>query len=165
MLLACRLLFLLRTGPGTAAVAPPGMLLSMCPPMQPFARLPVHQREAILQWWSVSPIPLMKKVGCVTAWLRMRACVCRVPCAHLQPGPVSCKHSVDRSGRTPVGLHLGQSLTCSPFWQTFRHKHRMSCWLADRKQLGRCHSPELWCFVPHPRSGVSTVGAPARGLG
>ncbi|CAK0785523.1 hypothetical protein CVIRNUC_008733 [Coccomyxa viridis] len=55
------LFFLLKSGPGTATVAPPWMLLSMCPPMQPFAKLPVHQREAILQWWSVNPIPLMKK--------------------------------------------------------------------------------------------------------
>ena len=62
MLLACRVFLLLRTGPGTAALAPPGMLLSVWPPMQPFAQLPVPQREAILQWWSVSPIPLMKKV-------------------------------------------------------------------------------------------------------
>ena len=70
MLLACRLFFLLRTGPGTAAVAPPGMLLSMCPPMQPFAQPPVHQREAILQWWSGSPIPSLRRSaiaprGCV----------------------------------------------------------------------------------------------------
>ena len=74
MLLACRLFFLLKSGPGTATVAPPWMLLSMCPPMQPFAKLPVHQREAILQWWSVNPIPLMKKVRSRSSQPHLQAC-------------------------------------------------------------------------------------------
>ena len=61
LLLACRLFFLLRTGLGTAAVAPPGMLLSVRLPLLPFAQLPLPQREAILQRWSRQPHPHHKK--------------------------------------------------------------------------------------------------------
>ncbi len=54
---------MLRTGPGTMAVGGPRMLVPTCPPLQPFANLPVATREAILQCWSTSPIPLLRKVS------------------------------------------------------------------------------------------------------
>ncbi len=57
-----RLFFLLRTGPGTAVVGGPSMLLPKCPFMQPFAKMPVKQRETILQYWATGPLPLLRKV-------------------------------------------------------------------------------------------------------
>ena len=53
---------MLKTGAGTAAVGGPKMLIPSCPPMQAFAKMPLKQREAILQYWSTSPIPLLRKV-------------------------------------------------------------------------------------------------------
>ena len=49
-------------------------------------------------------------------------------------------------GRTLVGSHLGQILTCKPFRQSFCHKQRMSCWSADRKQSG--------CTAGHQTCGL-----------
>ena len=60
--LMCRLFFLLRTGPGTAVVGGPKMLIPTCPPMQSFARMSHRQREGILQYWATGPIPLLRKV-------------------------------------------------------------------------------------------------------
>ncbi len=62
--LLCRLFFLLRTGPGTAVVGGPKMLIPTCPPMQSFARMSLRQREGILQYWATGPIPLLRKVRC-----------------------------------------------------------------------------------------------------
>ena len=53
---------MLRTGAGTAAVGGPRMLIPSCPPAAAFANMPLAQREAILQYWSTSPIPLLRKV-------------------------------------------------------------------------------------------------------
>ena len=53
---------MLRTGPGTAIVGGPSMLLPKCPFMPPFAKMPLKQREAILRWWATGPIPLLRKV-------------------------------------------------------------------------------------------------------
>ena len=58
----CRLFFMLKTGAGTAAVGGPRMLIPSCPPTAAFASMPLAQREAILQYWSTSPIPLLRKV-------------------------------------------------------------------------------------------------------
>lgn len=54
---------MLRTGPGTAIVGGPSMLLPKCPFMPPFAKMPLKQREAILRWWATGPIPLLRKVN------------------------------------------------------------------------------------------------------
>lgn len=62
-ILARRLFALLKTGAGTMAVGGPKMLIPKCPMLQPFAKLPLQQREAILQYWASSPIPLLKKVS------------------------------------------------------------------------------------------------------
>ncbi len=53
---------MLRTGPGTAIVGGPSMLLPKCPFMPPFAKMPLKQREAVLRWWANGPIPLLRKV-------------------------------------------------------------------------------------------------------
>ena len=53
---------MLKTGAGTAAVGGPKMLIPRCPPAPAFANMPLEQREAILQYWSMSPIPLLRKV-------------------------------------------------------------------------------------------------------
>ena len=168
--LACRLLFLLGTGSGTAAVGPPGMLLSMCPPMQPFAQLPLHQREAILQGWTSSPIPLVKKVRRTSPRLRMHAYI--HACAQARGeggGPlyISCKHFAIESGRTSV-RYLGQGSHPQPF----RHKQRMLCWLADRKQSGAlpvtspcgfiCHAQGSAQWEPSQSTGLTTL-LPASG--
>ena len=58
----CRLFFMLKTGAGTAAVGGPRMLIPSCPPTPAFANMSLEQREAILQYWSTSPIPLLRKV-------------------------------------------------------------------------------------------------------
>ena len=58
-----RLFFLLRTGPGTAVIGGPSMLLPTCPFMQPFAKMSLKQREIILQYWASGPIPLLRKVS------------------------------------------------------------------------------------------------------
>ena len=157
---------LLRTGPGTAALAPPGMLLSVCPPHAVFcaaAHAPAGGNPAVVVRQPDPP----HEEGALRPphGLCMHACVCRAPCAHLQPGLICCKHSVVRLGRTAVGSHLGQSLTCSPPWQTFCHKQRPSCWLADRKQSGHCQSPHLWRFVPPPTLRVQHSGSTRQSTG
>ena len=137
MLLACRLFFLLKSGPGTATVAPPSMLLSMCPPMQPFAKLPVRQREAILQWWSVNPIPLMKKVRSGSSWLRSHASMrCRAPFRTSGPSPPCCKHLIQRGGQHSSCLsHWGRA---SPAALSSRHsacgERRCMGWQAEGSQ-------------------------------
>lgn len=57
-----RLFALLSTGAGTAAVGGPKMLLPSSSCFQPFPKLPLRKREAILQYWTNCPIPLLKKV-------------------------------------------------------------------------------------------------------
>ena len=60
---------MLRTGPGTAIVGGPSMLLPKCPLMPPFAKMPLKQREAILRWWATGPIPLLRKVNLSLSWV------------------------------------------------------------------------------------------------
>ena len=162
MLLACRLSLLLRTGPGVAAVAPPGMLPLVCSPMQPFAQLPVHQREAILQWWSGSPIPLMKKVCHSFPRPRMPSYVCRAPCTHLRPGPVCRKQLVIESGRTPVG---SETLLWGRVSPAVLPPQAGDVQLVGRREAVRALPITGLLVLRSPCSGVSAVGGPARALG
>ena len=57
------------------------MLIPTCPPFQSFAKLPLRRREAILQYWATSPIPLLPKV-----------CMHDVACPVCLYVAVTCRH-------------------------------------------------------------------------
>ena len=96
-----RLFFMLRTGPGTAVVGGPSMLLPKCPFMPPFAKMPLKQREAILLWWANGPIPLLRKVSAAPEWFPSRA-----PC----PTDLShCSTCSSQGGRLRFTTQLSSS--------------------------------------------------------
>ena len=66
---------MLKTGAGTAAVGGPRMLIPSCPPAPAFANMSLEQREAILQYWSTSPIPLLRKVQTLFSGKRRNECL------------------------------------------------------------------------------------------
>ena len=158
MSLACRLFFLLKSGPGTATVAPPWMLLSMCPPMQPFAKLPVHQREAILQWWSVNPIPLMKKV-LSSAFLGLHACSAWRHAGTFGLSQPAASTSFNAPCSIPLAS-LGAEPCLSPLRQAFCHRRRLLYGYAGTMQPARTACFRLGDPVP-TCSAQSTVGASA----
>ena len=160
MLLACRLFFLLKSGPGTATVAPPSMLLSMCPPMQPFAKLPVHQREAILQWWSVNPIPLMKKVRSGSPWLRLHAGMqCRAPGRTSDLSPPAASTSSNAAGS--ICFIPGTEPHLQPSPAVSQLQAEGAAWVGRQNEVrAHCQPPALsGLFLTCP--ALSTVGAPA----
>lgn len=119
------------------------MLLPSCHTFSSFARMPLRQREAIVQFWAASPIPLLRK-----ARLAMHVLLTRKPMMHALCAARSALLSLGvRLERMQQAFKGIRSLITSTLFNATDSKGRNPLWPAIMYE-GALLMPNLLPTVP-----------------